>query len=74
MGLSYLTNPFCSSLINAVAKYPESKRKPSTRSRLVSKDLASSIVTEPSLPARSIAFATSLPIVSSPLAAIIAMF
>ena len=74
IGLSYFTSALCSSVINAVAMYPESKRNPSTKSRLVSKDLASSIVTEPFLPAKSIAFVTSFPITESPFADMVAIF
>ena len=49
-------------------RYPRSNCMPSTTSRLVSVDFASSMVTTPSLPTFSIASAISLPMVWSPLA------
>ena len=72
-GSSYFTTPLFSSVIKAAAKYPESKRNPSSTSRLVSMARASSIVIEPSLPAKSTARPISFPIVVSPLEEMVAM-
>ena len=71
---SYTTAPRLSSVTNAAAAYPESSLNPSTRSRLVFRDLASSTVILPSLPTLSTAMAIRSPISLSLLAEIIAIW